>query len=111
MSNRFNRKIVSANDLLDGRVVYLTAAHTWSPDRGAAWVAEDAGTAAVLLDAAVAEPRAVVGPYLVDVKLSAQGVPEPCDFREAVRAHGPTVGGNTEHPSPYRAGSPVAGEH
>ena len=89
MPKAFAPKIVSANDLLDGDVVYLTPAHGWTRRLAEAAVAHDEAAAAALLAAAAAQPGAVVGPYLADVALDGPA-PRPLHFREAFRARGPS---------------------
>ena len=85
-------QIISANALLGGEVIYLTDSGGWSGWRGDAAVATDSRRSDELLATAQSQPAAAVGPYLVDVRLSPGGVPEPSHMREAMRAHGPTVG-------------------
>ena len=83
-------RILTANRLADGRVVYLGAGG-WSRDPAAACRARDDREAA-LLDAegrrAAAENR-VTDPYLIEL---ADGV--PARRRERIRALGPTVRAN-----------------
>ena len=86
-----NHRIVTANRLKDGRVVYLTQDADWS-----ARVADSrpaAGAAAALL-LSVAEMSAakqvVVDPYLIDVTLEG-GSPWPVLRRERIRATGPSA--------------------
>lgn len=83
--------IMSANDLLDGDVVFLTR-DGWSLDPAAAFVAETPEDAAWMESEgkrAFAENR-VVDAYLVDVTL-VDGRPEANHFREAIRQRGPTM--------------------
>lgn len=89
MPRPFEPKIVSANDLLDGDVVYLTAAHGWSRRLADAAVAHDAAEAEALLACATAQTLRVVGAALADVALDPGG-PRPLHFREAFRARGPS---------------------
>ena len=69
MAKPFEPKIVSANDLLMGDVVYLDRSGTWTRRLDAAAVAETPEAAEDLLAAAAAQPDQVVGPYLADVIL------------------------------------------
>lgn len=84
-------KIVTANRLTDGRVVYLTQDADWSA-RIADGRPANGSAAALLL--AVAEDsaasRIVVDPYLIDVSLEG-GSPWPVLPRERIRADGPTA--------------------
>jgi hypothetical protein len=85
------QKVLTANRLSDGAVVYLGAGG-WSEWIDAASVAADE-TAAADLEArgaqAVAE-RQVVDPYLIDV-ISEGGHLAAARLRERIRAAGPTV--------------------
>ena len=89
MSRAFTPKIVTANALLEGDVVYLTDAGTWSRDHHDAELLIDDDTAALRLAAAECRIDEVVGVYLADAVSGASG-PEPVHFREAFRAHGPS---------------------
>ena len=85
-------KVMTANSLREGEVVYLTRGAGWTLWLAEAAVARDDETAAhfeVLADAAVAD-GAVVGPYLMDVAEEA-GRPQPLSTRERLRALGPSV--------------------
>ena len=84
-------RIVTANRLDDGLVVYLNGAG-WSERIGDARVAGAEGDAAALLAQAEAPEQAVrvVGPYLIEVTREGAG-PRPVSHREAIRALGPTV--------------------
>lgn len=82
-------KIVTANRLADGRVIY--ADPTGAPVEAlteAGVFAEDA--AETVLAAAAARPEIFVNPYLVEVD---GGRPSGRDrFKELIRSRGPTVG-------------------
>lgn len=81
-------KIVTANDLLSGEVVYLSASGNWSTLHSDAVVLDD-----IQADARLAEVQkfdtSVVGPYLAG---AAQGdnAPSPIHFREVFRTKGPS---------------------
>ncbi|MBC7155172.1 MAG: DUF2849 domain-containing protein [Rhodobacteraceae bacterium] len=89
MSKPFPPKVVTANALLKGDVVYLTANDDWSPNLSDAEVIEDEAHATIRLLDGTARQAEVVGVYLADVKVGTQG-PEPVHFREAFRARGPS---------------------
>jgi hypothetical protein len=79
--------LITANALLEGDVVYLTAQGSW---------ARTMAEAEVFTDEAVAEerlfsvnPAEVVGAYLMPVSLT-DGAPAPVHFREAFRTRGPS---------------------
>ena len=90
MSRRpFTPKVVTANRLVEGDVVYLDADDRWVPALREAEIHEDEAIAeARLLDASL-RSDVVVGVYLADVRRGPDG-PEPVHFREAFRASGPT---------------------
>lgn len=86
------RRMVTANRLRDGAVVYLDHDGGWS-ERFADGrvVADEEAAAALLREAAKAEDaRIVVGPYLIEVAQE-DGAPLPLGTRETIRAGGPTV--------------------
>lgn len=89
MAKPFEPKIVSANHLLDGDVVYLDMSGRWTRRLNEAAVADSEEAADTLL-AQGAQPAEVVGPYLVDVTLDQDGLPMPTHFRERFRDLGPT---------------------
>jgi hypothetical protein len=85
-------QLVTANNLINGAVVYRTAEGRWVSDIGSAQGAATEADAKALL--ALAEGDAarqlVVGPYLVEVE-GAAGHWEHKSWRERIRAQGPTV--------------------
>lgn len=82
-------KVVTANDLLMGDVIYQTAKNEWSRWMKDAEIIRDSDTAAVRLTHAEQQAGAVVGAYLADVKIGENG-PEPIHFREDFRRTGPS---------------------
>lgn len=89
MTQRFTPKVVTANALLEGDVVYLTADDRWTRQLAEAELIDDEAIAAVRLIDALGRHDEVVGAYLADVRPGADG-PEPVHFREAFRARGPS---------------------
>lgn len=87
----FPPRIVTANDLLVGDVVYLTAAGGWSRRLAEAAVAETPEAAERLLALAAGQPDRAVGPYLAAVARDAGGALRFAHHREAIRDHGPTI--------------------
>ncbi len=85
-------KVMTANLLRDGDVVYLTVAGTWSLWLSEAMVVNDPSGETDLEDGAKQAERdqVVIGPYLMDVAESDAG-PQPIGTREIIRAKGPTV--------------------
>lgn len=89
MPTSFSPKVITANALLSGDVVYLTAGNTWSPRLSEADVLSDEADAQIRLIEASARVSEVVGVYLADVAPAADG-PRPTHFREAFRMRGPS---------------------
>ena len=89
MPKPFTPKVVTANDLLEGDVIYLTATDSWSRHLAEAEVIEDEAHAQLRLLAAEGQPNIVIGPYLADVAIGTDG-PEPTHFREEFRRTGPS---------------------
>lgn len=89
MPAHFTPKVVTANALLDGDVVYLTADDRWSPTLSDAEILTDEADAQIRLIDASARRAEVVGVYLADVKLDGT-TPKPAHFREAFRSRGPS---------------------
>jgi hypothetical protein len=87
--SRFTPKVVTANDLRLGDVIYLTAADQWSRLHHEAELIEDEAHAQMRLLHAAGQRNLVVGPYLADAKAGPNG-PEPTHFREAFRTRGPS---------------------
>lgn len=83
--------ILLANDLLTGEVVFR--GHSgWSSDPADAQIAHDLSAASALqFEAARAlAANEVVDAYLVDVTVSADGLPVPNHFRERFKIRGPS---------------------
>jgi hypothetical protein len=85
-------QIVTANHLSTGDVVYLTEAASWSRSIADAAIAPNAEAGAALLAVASAQAKQniVVEPYLIPVDADA-APPRPIQFRERIRAFGPTT--------------------
>jgi hypothetical protein len=89
MSRRFTPKVVTANDLRLGDVVYLTADDRWTRHHAEAELIEDEAHAQMRLLHGAAQRLVVVGAYLADAVAGPRG-PEPVHFREAFRTRGPS---------------------
>jgi len=107
-----SQKIITANNLRDGLVVFLTPSGLWSTEIAAARIV---GTGE--LDEALAygkaqhDARIIVEPYDIDVELHPDaGVPVPVRLRERIRAaKGPTVAyGEAELAERAAASSPAS---
>ena len=83
-------QVVSANDLFDGEVVYLTEHGTWSRELRDAAMADKHEAAAALIEIANRQPERVVGPYLIDVDQET-GQITPSHIREKLREGGPSI--------------------
>ena len=89
MSRRFTPKVITANLLLDGDAVWLTADDRWSKSMFEAEFIEDEAHADIRILFANGQANIVVGPYLADAKAGPNG-PEPTHFREEFRTRGPS---------------------
>mmetsp|Transcript_26978 Transcript_26978/g.48891 ORF Transcript_26978/g.48891 Transcript_26978/m.48891 type:complete len:100 (-) Transcript_26978:1025-1324(-) len=88
MTKPFSPKVVTANHLLAGDVIYQTATG-WTRALGKAEVLTDEADADLRLIEASQQVDVVVGAYLADVAL-VNNVPQPTHFREEFRATGPS---------------------
>ena len=82
-------QIITANDLLEGDVVYFTAAATWSRDIQKAEVFSVEAIAQVRLIEAMAQATIIVGAYLMPIQHTKDGH-APTHFREEFRTKGPS---------------------
>ncbi len=89
MPSRFSPKVVTANALLEGDVVYLSANDTWTRNLAEAELLTDAAHADLRLIEASQRQSEIVGPYLADAQPSNDG-PQPTHFREEFRRTGPS---------------------
>ncbi len=89
MPRPFTPKIITANDLLEGDVIYYTADNSWTREMSQAELIEDEAEAQLRLIEAEKDALRVVGIYLTDAKVGANG-PEPTHFREDFRRTGPS---------------------
>jgi hypothetical protein len=89
MARDFTPKVVTANALIEGDVIYLAADDTWTRDLSSAEVLTDEAHAQLRLLEADKRQSEVVGPYLADIKQGENG-PEPTHFREDFRRTGPS---------------------
>ncbi len=89
MPREFTPKVVTANALMEGDVVYLTETDAWTRHLSEAEVLTDEAGADLRLRAAQGHVDEVVGVYLADVAPGETG-PEPTHFREEFRRTGPS---------------------
>ncbi|SDF39032.1 DUF2849 domain-containing protein [Sulfitobacter delicatus] len=88
MPKPFTPKVVTANALLEGDVIYQTATG-WTRNLAEAEVLTDEADADLRMIDALTQADLVVGVYLADVTPSETG-PRPTHFREEFRAKGPS---------------------
>jgi hypothetical protein len=88
MPRQFTPKVVTANALLEGDVVYQTATG-WTRSLKEAEVLTDEADADLRLLDATQQVDQIVGAYLADVSLET-GTATPTHFREDFRARGPS---------------------
>lgn len=101
-------RVVTANRLRDGRVVYLAESGDWSACIADGRVAVCEEEEAAMMEAArlAVEARVVVDPYLVEVKAK-NGVIRPVAYRELIRASGPSVRAHLGPETPRRGKTDV----
>ena len=92
-----DHKVVTANRLDDGRVVYLTAAGWVTRLVEAEIAASEQEVEGLLVIARAAATNAIiVEPYAIDIEFDGT-TPLPVTRRERIRAGGPTVGPVADH--------------
>jgi hypothetical protein len=89
MPRDFTPKVVTANALIEGDVVYLTVDDQWTRHLSEAEVLTDEADADYRLLQAQARADEIVGAYLADMRPGPDG-PEPTHFREDFRRTGPS---------------------
>ena len=89
MAKPFTPKVVTANDLLEGDVIYQTEDDRWSRELSEAELITDEADAQLRLLEAEKQNIRIVGAYLADAKAGPNG-PEPTHFREDFRRTGPS---------------------
>ncbi len=89
MVSSFSPKVVTANELVSGDVVYLSADTRWVHQHNDADLFLDLVRATKWLEFAEKQQANVVGAYLADATAGASG-PVPVHFRDAFRARGPS---------------------
>ncbi|MFY0623911.1 MAG: DUF2849 domain-containing protein [Pelagimonas sp.] len=89
MPKAFTPKVITANHLAEGDVVYLTSGDEWTRDLSQADLLTDEAIAEARLVEASTQHHLVVGVYLADMKAGENG-PEPVHFREEFRRRGPS---------------------
>src|SRR3546814_19141393 len=97
-------RVVTANRLRQGDVVYLTVSGTWSHHLNESRASDDKSDLEAMLAKAADDvaARLVVGPYAFEV-VEIDGILQPLSAREIIRAAGPPV--RSAHP-PHHAEPP-----
>jgi hypothetical protein len=92
-------KMITANRLTDGRVLYWTAAQGWTPNIGDAAQLDDVNAESELALALKDEATEVAGPYLIE---AADGRPAGRErLKETIRLEGPTTGSSKTRASAH----------
>ena len=89
MPRAFTPKVITANALLEGDVVYLTEDNRWSRELSEAELLTDEAVAEERLIEASRRQSEIVGAYLADMQPGENG-PQPTHFREDFRRTGPS---------------------
>tara|TARA_B110000114_G_C14908559_1_gene323617 strand:- start:52 stop:354 length:303 start_codon:yes stop_codon:yes gene_type:complete len=89
MSNNHTGKVITANDLLNGDVVYINSQLKWALRLSDAKVFIDDASFEKALSHANKQQNEVVGIYSININLSDTGI-APNHFREKFRNNGPS---------------------
>lgn len=89
MPKTFTPKVITANALIEGDVVYFSETNDWVRDLAQAELLTDEAVADARLIEASAQQDKIVGAYLTDMAAGDTG-PKPVHFREDFRATGPS---------------------
>ena len=89
MARPFSPKVVTANHLLEGDVIYLAPDASWVRKLHEAQLFTDETLAQFALENAAKQADIVVGAYLADATEGPNG-PEPVHFKEDFRRTGPS---------------------
>lgn len=90
MSKDFTPKVITANHLMSGDVIYLMKDNQWSLSHADAELMTQANIAEQRLIIAGQDVKVAVDPYLADARLNTDGIPVPTHFREIFRTKGPS---------------------
>ena len=90
MPRPFTPKVITANALIEGDVIWLTADGSWTRQMAQAEVLTDEAHAQLRLLEAEGRQAEAVGAYLADVEVTPAG-PAPAHFRERFRRDGPQI--------------------
>lgn len=90
MAKKFTPKVLTANDLLSGDVIYWDENGDWVLEFGDALYLDTEKLAFHVLRLAQKQGLEIVGAYLADAELGDDDKPRPAHFREDFRATGPS---------------------
>lgn len=90
MAKKFTPKVLTANDLLSGDVIYWDENGDWVLEFEDALYLDTEKLAFHVLRLAQKQGLEIVGAYLADAELGANDKPRPAHFREDFRATGPS---------------------
>ncbi len=90
MAKKYIPKIITANDLLSGDVIYFTKSNDWSLSHNDAAPCLTQNEADEILAKAQLHQAQIVGAYLADIGFDENQNPIPLHFREKFRAKGPS---------------------
>ncbi len=90
MARQFSPQVITANDLFEGDVIYLTRTGVWSRDIIDAHIAHSPEQVETMLEVANRQPGQIVGAYAANVKTDEKGNALPAHFREEFRTRGPS---------------------
>jgi hypothetical protein len=90
MARAFKSKVLTANRLIEGDVIYYAPGGGWVGDHRDALLIEDEAEGNALLAEANKLGTFLVGAYLADAVRDADGKPVPTHFREEFRTRGPS---------------------
>ncbi len=90
MPRAFTPKVITANHLLEGDVIYMTDSGEWSRELSEAVLLTEQADAELRLIEAQQQTAVTVGAYLADAKEGEDGKPVPTHFREEFRRVGPS---------------------
>lgn len=83
--------MVTAQRLVDGRVVYLRADRSWTERDVEAWTSADPAAADELVAWSQTQTEEVVDPYRIEVVVEQDGSIRHLSARERIRAAGPAA--------------------
>lgn len=90
MAKKFTPKVLTANELLSGDVIYWDENGDWAGRFEDALYLDTEKLAFHVLRLAQKQGVEIVGPYLADAQLGMDDKPVPAHFREAFRTTGPS---------------------